>query len=85
MHSEIPSGAVPNATAIQFFPSFIGKDQYGLLVGQESGAITVWVHLPKDNTWAQIHQFHRYLAHGMTVRRIKFGKWEAVESKEAEY
>ena len=52
LHSELPSGSVPSATAVQFFPSQVCGGKYALIVGQESGALTVWVMVGE---WQMVH------------------------------
>ena len=42
-------------------------------MGQENGSITIWQH--KDSkVWTQIQKLTSFMTHGLTVRRMKFGK-----------
>jgi hypothetical protein len=55
-------------------PTHLKGGDYGLVVGLETGEITLWkspFSLPK---WTCLHKLHDYFAHGLTVRRIKFGR-----------
>ena len=53
--SMLPSGAVACATALRFFPQLIGG-KYAMVVGQESGELTVWRWDETD--WTLLHKVH---------------------------
>jgi elongator complex protein 2 len=57
LHSKLPDKEVPSATAVAFFP---GR-KYSLLVGQESGQLTIW-NL-QENSWAKLYEVASHLAH----------------------
>lgn len=73
--SELPSGSTPCATSLQFFPSHLlgPKKAYGMVVGLEQGQMSIWVQTTKKE-WQLTFTFDDFLTHGLTVRRIKFGK-----------
>lgn len=55
LHSSFPDKSVPAATAIAFFP----RRNYTLLIGQESGELTIWALEAAANaekrTWTKLH------------------------------
>ena len=63
VHSEFPTSSVPSATAVRFFPNKI-NDCYALIVGQESGEITVWMLSNiKESLWSKVFAVPSYFSH----------------------
>lgn len=48
LHSELPANSVSASTAVRFFPRKV-KEQYAILVGQETGEISAWTL--KETQW----------------------------------
>ena len=82
LYSELPEEN-PSATAISFFPSLL-KDNYGLVVGLESGDMNFWIHNLSDNSWCKIYQIPNYYTHCSAVRRIKFNSRYSKKSESEE-
>lgn len=83
LNSELPSGQVPSATSLQFFPEQVVLPQstaaaYAIMVGQESGALSIWVQ--KADQWQALYKVEKYRMHGLTVRRIRFGQVQQKEN-----
>ena len=79
LSSEIPAGKVPCATSLQFFPEKVLDGSYALMIGLESGAMSIWIQ--RQEGWVSAYTFPSFLTHGLTVRRIRFGRTEAREDK----
>ena len=83
LHSELPKGSVASATSVQFFPEKISWPKsaeavYAMIIGQESGALSIWIQDGAD--WKSLYVFEKYRMHGLTVRRIRFGRVEGDEN-----
>ena len=59
--SKLPEKAAPSATAVAFFPRKV-QDCYTILLGQESGQITVWQQAEAAK-WVKISELASYLSH----------------------
>lgn len=63
VHSEFPTSSVPSATAVRFFPNKI-NDCYALIVGQETGEITVWMLLnTSEQIWNKVFSVPSFFNH----------------------
>jgi len=72
LHSDIPS-EVPSATAVRFLPNFV-KKTYSVMVGLETGELSIWSMQKDTTTWNRILVLPLYLSHNSSVRRIKFNQ-----------
>lgn len=75
-HSTLPviNKKDPCPTSLQFFPSLTQKESsYSLIVGLDKGQLLIWSMSTESKEWKLMYKFHDYTAHGLTVRRIKFG------------
>ena len=71
----LPQGICPAATSIQFFPKLVNKS-YALVAGLENGQISIWNYNEDLIEWELIHIIHLHLTHGLSVKRMRFGRYE---------
>ena len=82
-HSSIAK-SISNVTALAFFPSLIqNSSAFGIVVGQESGEITIWTKPASQDVkiWEKVYSFPDYYNHSMIIRRLKFKEVSKAENE----